>query len=425
MNAEAATTAASAQGTARARESAQAVSVAERLADAPEVRDVVLNAAGAACGLPGYDPRAMSHSWLFTGPPGSGRSYAALDLAAALMCTGVDEGKPLGCGECDACQQVLEQHSHTDLVFIQPQELSISVDSVREIITRAATQPTVAAWRVVVIDKADRLTDGAANALLKTVEEPPERTVIVMCSPSADPEDFSQTLRSRCRHLYIPAPSVGAIVKELVDAGAAEGDARLAAITSQRNIGRARRLVNDPAAQKRRTMSINLAEDVFHGSVAFQSVTALINAVTKESKEAHADADEQEIAKLEQAFGAGGRGKGTQKVQRDVNSAVRELKDLQKKRATRRQRDLLDIALIDLAGIYRDALITASGADVQLTHPDFQKLSEELAHRVGEPGLVDCQTAIARCREQLDQNASPQVAFDGMVGRLRRACNAK
>ena len=401
------------------------VGVADRLADAPEVRDAILNAAGAARGLPGYDPRAMSHSWLFTGPPGSGRSYAALDLAAALMCTGVEEGRPLGCGECAACRQVLDQHSHTDLVFIQPQELSISVGSVRDIITRAATRPTVAAWRVVVIDKADRLTDGAANALLKTVEEPPERTVIVMCSPSADPEDFSQTLRSRCRHLYIPAPSVGAIVKELVDAGASESDARLAAITSQRHIGRARRLVADAAAQKRRAVSINLAEDVFRGSLAFQSASALIGAVQKEAKDAHAEEDQAEIDKLEQAFGAGGRGKGTQKIQRDVNSAVKELKDLQKKRATRRQRDLLDIALIDLAGVYRDALVLACGADVQLIHPDFSKLAEELAGRVGEEGLIACQAAITTCREQLVQNASPQVAFDGMLGRLRRACGAK
>lgn len=396
--------------------------VAQRLADTPSVRDTILSAAHAARGIPGADPRAMSHSWLFTGPPGSGRSVAALNFAAALMCEAPAHGGEIGCGQCQSCRAVLENKQHTDLVFIQPQELSITVDTVRDIIAQAASRPTVAQWRVIVFDNADRLTDGAANALLKTVEEPTASTVMVMCAPSADPEDFSQTLRSRCRHLYVPAPSVDAIVAQLVSEGASEEHAKLAAVTSLRHVGRARRLVFNDSVQKRRAMSINMAEDIFHGSQAFQSSTALLKLLETEAKEAYAESDAAEIAKLEAAYGAGGKGKGAAKSQRDVKTAVKELEGLQKKRATRRLRDLLDLTLVDLAGIYRDALMLKVGADVELTHPDFSGLAGELASHVTEEGLVACQDAITTCRERIAANVTPTIAFDGMLGRLRVAC---
>lgn len=400
-----------------------AQTVEQRLADLPEVWETLSAAATAARGLPGAQPHAMAHSWLFTGPPGSGRSYAALDFAALLMCTGSGSGRPLGCGECENCRAILEEHSHTDLVFIEPQELSISVATARQVISKASTMPTVSEWRVVIFDNADRLSGEAANALLKTVEEPPERTVLIMCAPSADPEDFSQTLRSRCRHLYIPSPSVEEIVRLLSAEGAAPDDARLAAHASMRNIGRARHLVFDVESQKLRAMSINLAEDVFHGSGSFHSVTNIIKAVTKAAKESFKEADEAEVEKLRQAYGAGGKGKGAAKAQHGLATEVKELEKLQKKRETRRLRDLLDLVLIDLAGIYRDALM--SGSDVPATHPDFAPLAAELAKRFSDAQLVAAQDAIKLCREHIGHNVSPQIAFDAMVGRLRQLAGVR
>src|SRR5699024_7367326 len=355
-------------------------SVAQRLADRPPVQEAILQAARAARGLPGADPRAMSHSWLFTGPPGSGRSNAALAFAAALMCTNVDTNGPeaeLGCGQCDGCRSVLETQSHPDLKFWTPQGLTIKVEEVRGVIKDAIALPTHAKFRVIIFDNADRLTAGASNALLKTVEEPSAQTVIIMCAPSADPQDFSQTLRSRCRHLYIPSPSVEYIVEQLV---------------------------TNPDAQKRRAMAINLAEDVFHGSQAFQSAQALIKLVNDEAKSDGAEREEKEVSNLEVAYGAGGKGKGTGRENRDLKSAVKRLQDQHKLQQTRRQRDYLDLVLIDLAGIYRDALMRKVGADVELTHPDFEGLADELAARVSEEGLLACQNAISKCREQMSHN---------------------
>ncbi len=397
-------------------------SVAERLADAPNVREVILAAASAAREQLLIDGTrqdyAMTHSWLFTGPPGSGRSQAALAFAAALVCTDPNE---VGCGRCKGCRDALAGQ-HTDIVHVVPKELIIKTEYIREIVAQAARMPTVAPYRVLIIENADRLHPAAADALLKTVEEPPARTVIIMCAPSDAPEDFSQTLRSRCRHLYIPSPSVESITAQLVSEGASDHDAHLAALTSLRHVGRARRLVNDPAVQKRRAVAINLAEEVFHGSQGFQAVTSLLKMVDAEAKDSHKEQEEAELAKLEQTLGVGAKGKGAAKAQRDARSAIKELQDQHKKRAKRRVIDNLDLVLVDLSGVYRDALMQKVGAQVDLTHPDFAGLSGELAQRVSEEGLLDCQAAITLCREQLTQNVGTQIAFDGLVGRLRRAC---
>ncbi|WP_291313334.1 DNA polymerase III subunit delta' [Corynebacterium sp. UBA2622] len=395
-------------------------SVSERLADTPRVRDTIMAAAAAARGI--GDPRAMTHSWLFTGPPGAGRSTTAVAFAAALVCTDPDE---IGCGRCKSCLDAFAD-SHTDIVHVVPKELAIHVEAMRDIVHQAARLPTVADWRVIIIDDADRFTEQAADAFLKTVEEPPARTVIILSAPSTDPEDFSQTLRSRCRHLYIPAPSSGEIVRILTEEeGASLNDAQLAAATSLRHIGRARLLVKNRDVQARRAQAINLAELVFHGDQAFQAVGTLIAAAKKESVSAYAAEDQRERDALAQSLGVGAKGKGAAKALRGSEASISELETRQKKRGTRRNRDVLDLTLVDLAGVYRDAMVIRSGAGVALTHPDFEGLSAEIAGRVSLEGLVACQDAIGKCRESLDQNVQPTIAFNGMIGRIRKACNVK
>ncbi|OKH66510.1 hypothetical protein EB73_19930, partial [Mycobacterium sp. SWH-M3] len=135
----------------------------------------------------------MTHAWLITGPPGSGRSVAALCFAAALQCT--SDGVP-GCGQCRACTTTMAG-THADVRRIIPEGLSIAVKEMREIVQIASRRPATGRWQIVVIEDADRLTEGAANALLKVVEEPPPSTVFLLCAPSVDPEDIAITLRSR------------------------------------------------------------------------------------------------------------------------------------------------------------------------------------------------------------------------------------
>src|SRR4051794_35278916 len=149
----------------------------------------------------------MTHAWLFTGPPGSGRSVAARAFAAALQCPNG------GCGECHECRTALAG-THADVTVIATELLSIKTEQARELVQLAARRPTRGRWRVIIVEDADRLTETAADALLKAIEEPPVRTVWMLCAPSL--EDVIVTIRSRCRHLALRTPSVAAVADLLV-----------------------------------------------------------------------------------------------------------------------------------------------------------------------------------------------------------------
>ena len=235
--------------------------VFDRLVGQQDVEAELIAAATAARDL-GSEPGTgtagarMTHSWLFTGPPGSGRSVGALCFAAALQCT--DDGEP-GCGRCHACTTVLAG-THGDVRRVVPEGLSISVKEMREIVQTAARRPSTGRWQVMIVEDADRLTEGAANALLKVVEEPPERTVFLLCAPSVDPEDISVTLRSRCRHVGLVTPSVPAVAAVLRERDGLDEHAALeAARISGGHVGRARRLATDETARRRRDQGLALA----------------------------------------------------------------------------------------------------------------------------------------------------------------------
>ena len=157
-------------------------------------------AAAAAAILRGEQATGMTHAWLFTGPPGSGRSVAARAFAAALLCP---DG---GCGHCPSCHQV-RAGTHADLLLVRPEGLSSGVKQTRNLVLRAAGAPTGGRWQVVVFEDADRATEPAANALLKAIEEPAPRTVWLLCAPSA--EELVTTIRSRCRLVTLRTPPPG------------------------------------------------------------------------------------------------------------------------------------------------------------------------------------------------------------------------
>src|ERR1700739_2375365 len=197
----------------------------------------------------GASPHSMSHAWLITGPPGSGRSVAAVCFAAALQCT--SDGEP-GCGRCRACVTTMAG-THADVRRIIPEGLSIGVDEMRRVVTIASRRPSTGRWQVVVIEDAARLAEGAANALLKVVEEPPPSTVFLLCAPSVDPEDIAITLRSRCRHIALVTPSPDAIAQVLIGGDDLPAEtATWAASVSGGHVGRARRLATDPEAREGR-----------------------------------------------------------------------------------------------------------------------------------------------------------------------------
>ncbi|MDT5260805.1 MAG: polymerase subunit delta, partial [Mycobacterium sp.] len=264
----------------------------------------------------------MTHAWLITGPPGSGRSIAAVCFAAALQCT--TDAEP-GCGRCRACTTTMAG-THADVRRVIPEGLSIGVDEMRAIVQIASRRPTTGHRQIVVIEDADRLTEGAANALLKIVEEPPPSTVFLLCAPSVDPEDIAVTLRSRCRHVALVTPSTEAIARVLVDSDGLDADtADWAASVSGGHVGRARRLATDPEARLRRERALGLVRDAATPSRAYAAAEELVAAAEAEAVELTADRAEAETDELRTALGAGGTGKGTASALRGATGAIKDL----------------------------------------------------------------------------------------------------
>jgi DNA polymerase III subunit delta' len=361
----------------------------------------------------------MTHAWLITGPPGSGRSIAALCFAAALQCT--FDGVP-GCGECRACTTTMAG-THADVRRIVPEGLSIGVDEMRNIVQIASRRPATGRWQIVVIEDADRLTEGAANALLKVVEEPPPSTVFLLCAPSVDPEDIAITLRSRCRHVALVTPPVDAIAQVLIETDALpEEDARWAASVSGGHVGRARRLATDEQARERRQRALGLARDAATPSRAYAAAEELVAMAEAEARALTEDRNEAETEELRTALGAGGTGKGTAGTLRGATGAIKDLERRQKSRQTRASRDALDRALIDLATYFRDALLVSSGAgEIQANHPDMTDRVAAMAAHASPEKLLRCIEAVLECREALAVNVKPKFAVDAMVATVGRA----
>jgi DNA polymerase III subunit delta' len=389
-----------------------------RLVGQESVEADLVAAASAARGDSAHTA-AMTHAWLITGPPGSGRSVAALCFAAALQCT--SSGVP-GCGECRACMTTMAG-THADVRRVIPEGLSIGVDEMRAIVQIASRRPSTGRWQIVLIEDADRLTEGAANALLKVVEEPPPSTVFLLCAPSVDPEDIALTLRSRCRHIALVTPSPAAIAQVLIDGDALTPEtANWAASVSGGHVGRARRLATDPEARERRLQALGLARDAATRSKAYGAAEALVAAAEAEAAVLTAGRDEAETEELRTALGAGGTGKGTAGALRGAIGAIKDLERRQKSRQTRASRDALDRALIDLATYFRDALLVAANATgVRRNHPDMAEPIAAMAAHVAPERLLRCIEAVLECREALAVNVKPKFAVDAMVATIGQA----
>jgi DNA polymerase-3 subunit delta' len=355
----------------------------------------------------------MTHAWLFTGPPGSGRSVAARAFAAALQCA---DG---GCGACQACHQTLAG-THADVRFVVPAGLSISVKEMRDLVWRAAGAPVGGRWQVVLIEDADRLTEQASNALLKAIEEPSPRTVFLLCAPSTHPDDISVTIRSRCRTVVLRTPGAGAIATMLEAEGQDRDIAAWAAAAAQGHIGRARWLARDTSARDRRSAVLSVPRRLTGIGACFDLAKALVDAAEAEAKTTMSEVDAKEKAELEVALGAGGTGKGATAAARSGVAALKELEERQRTRQKRALRDSLDRALVDLAGFYRDVLLRRVGAPVAPVHADVAADVAAAADAFGPESALRRLEAVLECRAAIDANVKPQIAVEAMMVALWR-----
>ncbi|MFS8199031.1 DNA polymerase III subunit delta' (plasmid) [Streptomyces sp. CWNU-52B] len=387
--------------------------VSEQLAAA--ARDADAQVTAVVAGTPPPEASKMTHAWLFTGPPGSGRSTTARAFAAALQCTSPDRalGGIPGCGFCDGCHTSLIG-THADVQIIRTDLLSIGVKETRDLVRRAQLSPAVGRWQVIVMEDADRLTEGAGNVLLKAVEEPAPRTVWLLCAPSL--EDVLPTIRSRCRHLTLRTPPVAAVADVLVRRDGIEPDiAAAVSRATQGHIGRARRLATDERARARRAAVLKLPLRVDDVGACLRAAQELIDAASEDAKQVAEETDVKETEDMKAALGAGQGGR----MPRGTAGVMKELEDKQKRRKTRTQRDSLDLALIDLTTFYRDVLALQFGTDLALSNTQMQDTLDQLARGSSPEATLRRIEAIAACREALDRNVAPLLAVEAMTMALR------
>ncbi|MGW7572989.1 DNA polymerase III subunit delta' [Streptomyces sp. NPDC054765] len=410
--------------------------VTAQLAAAARDADALITAERAAgAPRPGEQPQPsadrsgasqMTHAWLFTGPPGSGRSTAARAFAAALQCVSPDravpasshpahEGGAPGCGFCDGCHTSLVG-THADVEIVRTDLLSIGVKETRDLVRRSSLSPAGGRWQVIVLEDADRLTEGAGNVLLKAVEEPAPRTVWLLCAPSV--EDVLPTIRSRCRHLSLRTPPVDAVADVLVRRDGIEPEAAArAARATQGHIGRARRLATDERARARRAAVLTLPLRVDDIGGCLKAAQELIDAAGEDAKQVAEDVDTKETEELRAALGAAAGTGG--RLPRGTAGAMKELQDKQKRRSTRTQRDSLDLALVDLTGFYRDVLARQMGASVPLANDEVRDSIHRIATTSTPERTLRRIEAVIACREALDRNVAPLLAVEAMTAALR------
>jgi DNA polymerase-3 subunit delta' len=368
-------------------------------------------------GRPPVAASRMTHAWLFTGPPGSGRSTAARAFAAALQCVSPDRalgGQP-GCGFCDGCHTTLIG-THADVEFVRTDLLSIGVKETRDLVRRAAMSPAGGRWQVIVMEDADRLTEGAGNVLLKAVEEPAPRTVWLLCAPSV--EDALPTIRSRCRLLSLRTPSADAVADVLMRRDGIEpGLAAQVARATQGHIGRARRLATDESARARRAAVLRVPLRVADIGGCLRAAQELVDAAQEDAKAVAEEVDGKETEDMRAALGASA-GAGS-RMPRGTAGVMKELADRQKRRSTRTQRDTLDLALTDLAGFYRDVLSLQLGSSVGIANTEVRAGIEEIAATSRPEQSLRRIEAILACRDALDRNVAPLLAVEAMTLALR------
>jgi DNA polymerase-3 subunit delta' len=235
----------------------------------------------------------LAHGYLFLGPAGVGKRMVARGLAQALFCRETNEQELSPCGHCPACKQVLAQ-SHPDLLEIGCPEgkRELSIDLIAGAKDRRGREglchdlslrPMSATRRVAIIDDAERMNDESANALLKTLEEPPPGSILILLA--ADLEPILPTIRSRCQPLWFSTLSTDDVAAILNQEGLATADAAKAAADSSGSLETARKLIETGLGELRSAVRSGLSASKFNSQSLSTQVVEAIEAASSNTAE--------------------------------------------------------------------------------------------------------------------------------------------
>ncbi len=350
----------------------------------------------------------VHHAWLFTGPPGSGRSNLALAFAAALLCP--DEG----CGTCDICKRVLEKQ-HPDVRMLTTEKVVIGIDEIRELVAGSHFGASMGDYRILIIEDADRMAERSSNVLLKALEEPPAGTIWLLCAPSE--ADLLPTIRSRVRRVALKVPSVEEVAQLLVQRDGVElGLARQVAAEAQSHVGMARRLATSLEARGRRRDTLVAALSIHSVSSAMFTAERWLDLATKDAAALTTERDAAEKLELRRQLGLG----ETEAIANAYRTDFKNLEEDQKRRSTRSVRDGIDRILVDLLALYRDVLTVQLQSGSSLINEDLTDKIHELAKEITPAETINRLGAIEKARTRVLSNVRDQVALEALAVQLRR-----
>jgi DNA polymerase-3 subunit delta' len=346
---------------------------------------------------------SMTHAWLITGPPGSGRSNLAYAFATALLGAG-DHGHDA------AIARQVEARTHPDLSVLSTERVIISIDEVRALVASSQFSPSVSTYRVMIIEDADRMTERTSNVLLKALEEPPPRTVWILCAPSE--ADLIPTIRSRVRSVRLRVPGIPEVTELLVRRDGVDRTlAAQSARQSQSHIGMARRLATSEEARARRDETLDLALGIRTVADAVRAAARLLEIAADDAKAIVEERDEDERARALRSLGV----EPGATPPPAVRAQLRALEEDQKRRATRSLRDGIDRILVDLLSVHRDVLMLQLGSPSELVNREREAELMTLSARTTPADTIASLDAIATARQRIDGNVAPALALEAML----------
>lgn len=347
---------------------------------------------------PGSD--AMTHAWMIVGPAGSGRSTLAHAFAATLVSEGDDE----------RALSLVAAGTHPDVTVLATDRVTISIDEVRDLVTQSYYAPSTARYRVIIIEDADRMTERTSNVLLKALEEPPPRTVWILCAPSAN--DVLPTIQSRVRTITLKTPSAEQVAHLIRQREGVDPDLALrAAREAQSHIGMAMRLATDEDARQRRDHTVSTVLGLHTVSTAVNAAAELISIAQADQKALLEKLDEQEREETLRSLGiAPGAA-----VPAALRGSVKVLEENQKRRATRSLRDGVDRIATDITSVLRDMLMIQLGTNQQLVNERFRELIEQRAAGTSAEQTLWAIEQVQVARARIASNTPPQLALEAML----------
>ncbi|WP_167143862.1 DNA polymerase III subunit delta' [Canibacter zhoujuaniae] len=349
----------------------------------------------------------LAHAWLITGPPGSGRFNLALRFAAALVAR--DTSDAARAREYSA----VAAGTHPDVLVVRTQTNQLGVEQIREAVTSAYYAPAVSPRRVIVIEDADRMNTAAANAALKALEEPPQTTVWILCTPAE--ADLLPTIRSRTRLVRLVTPDSEQVAQLLCERDGVEPSlASRAAQLAQGHIGMARRLAIDAEAMQRREKTVEIALGVRTLPEAMAAAVQLSEISLADAEALVARQLDAERRELMQQMGLQLGDPVPAEIRRDMKA----IDDTEKGRLSRGKVDATDRVLLDLLALARDLLVLQLGAKQPLINSAYRDRIAEYAVQSHLKETLQLADTLEKARQRVVRNVRPELVLEAVFAAI-------